>query len=896
MTTIINAADAIKYAETPLFLQCKTTQDIIIRDVPSIATATIREKLGYETDSSGNGFFSFKKGGSRLNDVDGNNNGNADVNDLFDLQITYLKKEKLWKITIGIEYKDVKSCEIKKLKLSIPIAVPDVFDFKVAFACQANLQCIEAMLAIDLGNTRSCALLCNDIRNITHHGGIQMHKVPLCSYMDNRISDIGVFDSYVSFSEISGVSFTRIGKEAIPVANTLRYLKGGGDFYLSSPKRYFWDNDENLNGWKVLHNGQNTIPLRKIPIAKTLASISGSDVDTLPRSAILASMLIEILEQAETYINSANFFSTSTLPKVISNVCVTFPAGWSEQERKRYNDVLQSAVDAYRAQRCNTSTPITLDVTCDEATAVLLCYIYGEIAKYSGFADTWLKAIGRTSLYNTETHARIAVIDVGGGTSDLVIVNVQNKKSETGLNLQIDKLYKDGTNKAGDLLLQKVTEQILVEKIAAGTIASNAPKNIKASYVAQFSQRLNTLSTDVRVKQLTRRFWFPLAIDFITKINHGESVMGLPDSFSLLLEIIKDYPEWTGNNINEDLREITITDADRRLFDKIVITTFRETANLFGSAIYAFDADIVILSGKTTETEQVSQVFQKYCYLPDSRFITMWNYMIGDWCSVADAGKINDSKYTTAIGAVLYDIVNHNFPIQSLEASIHTQNAQGLNDGNCLWGIANNGYFFASDAILKPDCNENWISFSGRPKLIARRRFGVDASEIAISYELRFKPFKQRVQEWKQLYQNYLASKAENFVIKCDDIDAEDFLIEIKNDKPLKTPKVAVTVGFNDTDDTKTSLAIIAVDGLYEDGTPVSKDDILLRQKPQDRLPDGNINVKLLLQTDSNSRATISIAEVNGKYSDGALVNKEDLEIRIRTSSEDLFWLDSGKI
>ena len=72
--------------------------------------------------------------------------------------------------------------------------------------------------------------------------------------------------------------------------------------------------------------------------------------------------------------------------------------------------------------------------------------------------------------------------------------------------------------------------------------------------------------------------------------------------------------------------------------------------------------------------------------------------------------------------------------------------------------------------------------------------------------------------------------------------------------------------------------------------------DILLRQKPQDRLPDGNINVKLLLQTDSNSRATISIAEVNGKYSDGALVNKEDLEIRIRTSSEDLFWLDSGKI
>ena len=891
MATIINVADAIKYADTPLFLQCKTTQDIIIRDVPSIDAATISEKLGYETDKSGNAFYSVTRGESYFE-------GNA-VNDLYDLQIAYLKKEKQWKITIGIEHKDVNSCRIKKLRLAIPLAIPEVFDFKIQFSCQAGLQCIEAMLAIDLGNTRSCALLCDDIRNITHHGGIQIHKVPLYSYTDSKTSDIGVFDSYVSFSKIAGVSFTRIGKEAIPVANTLRGLKESGDFYLSSPKRYFWDSDENLNGWKVLNNGKSAISLSDMPVAKMLASMFGTtDIDTLPRSAILASMLVEILEQAETYINSSHFFSVSALPKVISHVCVTFPAGWSEQERRKYRDVLQAAVNVYQSQRCNTSAQITLDVTCDEATAVLLCYIYGEISKYSGFADTWLSAIGRTSLYNSaETHARIAVIDVGGGTSDLAIVNVQNKKSETGLNLQIDKLYKDGTNKAGDLLLQKVTEQILVEKIAAGTIASNAPKNVKASYSSQFSQRLNTLSADARVKQLTRRFWFPLAIEFISRVNHGESKIGLPDSFSLLLEIIKDHPDWTGNNVNEDLSEITITDADKRLFEKIVTTTFRDTAKLFGAAIYAFDADIVILSGKTTETKQVSQVFQKYCYLPDNRFIPMWNYMIGDWCTVADAGKINDSKYTTAIGAVLYDVANHNFPIQSLEASIHTQNAQGLNDGNCLWGIANNGYFFASDAILKPGCNENWVAFSGHPKLIARRRFDVDATEVSISYELRFKPFKRRVQEWNQLCQNYSAYMTEHFVIKCDDnIPAGEFLIARKSTKSLKTPKVTVTVGFNDADDTRTSISIIAVDGLYEDGTPVSKDDIILCQKPKDRLPNGNINVKLLLQTDSQARATISIAEVNGKYMDGALVAKDDLEIRIRTSGEDLFWLDSGKI
>ena len=895
MATIINATDVMKYAETPLLLQCKTTQDIIIRDVPPVDASFIKKQLGYDTDEKGNAFCSFERGKSIIE-----NDTEKESNDLYDLQVSYLKKERQWKITIGIEYKDVSSCRIKNLKLAIPIAVPEVLNFKIKFACQAGMQCIEALLAIDLGNTRSCALLCDDIRNITHHGGLQIHKVPLYSYTDSKTSDVGVFDSFISFSKIAGVSFTRVGKEAIPVANTLRGLKDSGDFYLSSPKRYFWDNDENLNGWKVLDNEKNTIPLSVLPVAQMLAPMFGTtDVDNLPRSAILASMLVEIMEQAETYINSSNFYSITALPKVISHVCVTFPAGWSDQERKKYQRVLQSAVNVYQSQRCNKTSQITLDVTCDEATAVLLCYIYGEIAKYSGFADSWLRAIGRTSLYDTsETHARIAVIDVGGGTSDLAIVNVQNKQSETGLNLQIDKLYKDGTNKAGDLLLQKITEQILVEKISTGTISSNAPKNIKSSYVSQFSQRLNALSTDARVKQLTRRFWFPLAIDFISGINHGESKIDLPDSFSLLLEIIKDHPEWTRNNVNEDLNEITITDADKRLFSKIVTTTFRDTALLFGAAIYAFDADLVILSGKTTETQQVSQVFQKYCYLPDSRFIPMWNYYIGDWCTIADAGKINDSKYTTAIGAVLYDVVNQHFPIQTLEASIRTQNAQGLNDGNCLWGIANNGYFFASDAILKPGCNESWVSFSGHPKFLARRRFEVDATEVSISYELRLKPFKKRVHEWIQLYKNYSSYMAELFETKCDDkrIDAEDFLIVRKNQKTLKNPKIIVSIGFNEADDSQTTLAITAVEGLYDDGTPVSKDDLLLYQKPQNRFLNSNINVKLLLQTDSHARATISITDVNGKYADGALVNKEDLEIRIRTSGEDLFWLDSGKI
>lgn len=169
MAIIINASDVSKYEQAPLFLQCKTTQEIIILNVPPVSAATLTEQLGYQVDESGNAYFSAERGKSYF---DG-----EQVNVLLDLMLSYYKKEKQWKILIGIEHDDVNTCRIKDQEIILQVAVPEVVNFKIQFSCQAGVQYIESMLAIDLGNTRSCALLCNDIRNITHHSGMQIHKV-----------------------------------------------------------------------------------------------------------------------------------------------------------------------------------------------------------------------------------------------------------------------------------------------------------------------------------------------------------------------------------------------------------------------------------------------------------------------------------------------------------------------------------------------------------------------------------------------------------------------------------------------------------------------------------------------------------------------------------------------
>ena len=901
MAVILTAAEAAKYKNSVFYLQCKPLQEIVIRcdqNIPRFDTSAVAEALGYSVDTSGNISASFHRGES------GHYEGEEFiVNELYDLDIVYQAQTHSWHLTVAIDNADREElCQIKNLKLAVPIFLSEITDFVMRFACHACQSCIESMLAIDLGNTRSCMLLCEDVRNTTHASGIQLHKVPLISYTDNKVSDVGVFDSFVSFSEVAGTSFTRIGKEAIPVANNLRGSRESGDFYLSSPKRYYWDDDDNLNGWKAWGKHNQAKSLEALPMARKLSEcFPQTEAATMPRSSVLAGMFMEILEQTEAFINNSESYAVNKLPKLLTHVCVTYPSGWSIAEQERYQVVLEKALKLYASQRCGNKKDITLDVSCDEASAVLLCYIYGEISKYSGKVDSWLEAVGRTDSLGGGTHARIAVIDVGGGTSDLAIVNLQNmNRSSSNCHLRMDKLYKDGTNKAGDLMLRNVVKRILLPRVAEGIVSKDAPKEARNRFIERFGGFLNNLTGDARVKQLSRRFWFPLAIDFLQAVNSGKRDIHLPDALSLLVEILKDHAEDSiRNNLDDSFGSISIESDDKAAVRKIVTQTFRETAKLFGAAIYAFDADIVILSGKTTENSEVARIFQKYCYLPKSRFIPMWNYMIGDWCTVADAGRISDSKYTTAIGASLYSIINQHYPIQNIDAMIETGNVSGINDGNCYWGIANNGNFDAEDAVMYPGRSECWIPFSGHPKLLARRRFNVDSSEIAISYELRLKPFKQQQFEWKKKLERYSYDMMRSFAVEFVDVQlAEGSYLLVRKDtgRELRSTQIKVVLGRDLADDSHTAVIVREVEGLFKDGSRVTADDIRLYLKPRERELQNSIDVKLQLYSDVYGRADITVEEVNGKYSDGALVTPDDLELRIKTSDEGLFWLDSGKI
>jgi hypothetical protein len=904
METIFSANQILQYTEAPLVLPWRRVQTIVIRDEPWFDPAEFQATYPFYTlESDGSLVFSVQPGELADDDVV--------VNELYGLRMRYFRSGKgrerggQWRITIELvpQVLEKDFCRTMDVDVVIPqIAVSHDTGFllQCRFKALGEAQFVESLLAIDIGNTRSSALLCEDVSNVTHHNCMKLQKLPLFSYTDHCVHDVGVFDSYLSLSRGEMISFARVGNEAFTVSRILRESPNAGDFFLSSPKRYFWDGDPNAHGWKVLTANNLSTSLSACPVAEKIAFRMGQggeeDPAKLSRASMLSAMLLELLEQAEEYLNSESSLAGQVnLPRVISHVCVTYPAGWSEEERLQYKAILQKALDVYQSMRCGAYPPIALDVDCDEATAVLLCFLYGEIGKYSGHVDTWLRTVGRVPKGGGGTQLRVAVIDVGGGTSDLAVINVQNGAHAGMLDLQIDNLYKDGTSEAGDLLLQRVVENILVKKLARATISVSAPRSICESYVEQFERRLNSLvSSDYVVRMLTRSFWFPLAIRFVNAVNKGRDHVELPDTHRVLLEVLRKHSEWSDDNIVSSMESLEVTDEDRTLLGREIVKTFRRTAKLFGAAISAFDADLVVLSGKTTEIPQVQRIFKQFCYLPERRFVPMWNYYIGDWCSIADGGVIMDSKYTTVLGAILCDVLNNNFPIQAMEGAVEIRNCLGEGERKSLWGILSNGDFSVNDAILRPGRSECRITMQGgRTKLLGHRRFAVEDSEVAVNYELRMKPLERRRQEWKALCaansqrrQLFVVTFGENV-----DLEPDEFLI-LWDSQRRPDSEVSVQIALDDATDSGVRYVLRNIMGLCDDGRSVTRNDLQLRLRPDGKNVRGNVEVNLRLAVDGK----IVVDDVRGVYENGAPVYKDDLEIRVRTSTEETFWLDSGRI
>jgi hypothetical protein len=628
---------------------------------------------------------------------------------------------------------------------------------------------IRAGLVVDLGNTRSFAVCIDNLDHKPETYKLDFESYKLKHILDEDEFEQGIFDSFMILKSPidhndkinNKLSFVQLGNssDAIDIQRKLpgliSELGRKGDVTLSSPKRYFWQNDPNISPWYMYQYNDFEETDKIEPLSTLLAKyLEDNKNDNISRSSMLSAFIVELLERAERQLNNPLFFKESGINKLrrITDITITYPAAWSHLERDLYKSVLEKGIYHFCLIR---GLPIPkLNVSCDEASAVLLSYVYGEIRKFGNIGENWIEFIGRANNLTAKSlpDARIAVIDIGGGSSDLIIADIKDAIPGAGTRIKIDRLHQDGVNIAGDEFLKQALAQMIIPAIAE-SICTN-PDEI--GRIAEAIMELINSPEFKKNKEVTpRQLWFPLAIKFITELlknlntnrklfhldlSDGKALGGSYKNFENMVNR-KLIEMGNGDFFKTSEMTFSFKENKNRLLT-VSKTVFEPIARRFGAAVAAFDCDLVLIAGKTIDFQSIREVFLDNIPIPEDKIKLLNDYHIGRGITslANNRGHISDPKITTVLGASIYTLAEQG----ALNAfSIETNVAVGINEMNSYWGVVSGHSlrFRNSEAIFSKDKPDNGnIDLIGKEVFIARRRFAWERQDAEIVYELRIKP------------------------------------------------------------------------------------------------------------------------------------------------------------
>lgn len=379
----------------------------------------------------------------------------------------------------------------------------------------ADEDTIPVDLVLDIGNSRTCGVLFErgeftksmmlDIRNLS-----QPHLTsdrPFDMRFAFRKADFGN-DIYLPGDFFTWKSFVRVGEEAQKlVYRSLEEegLKARTTNY-SSPKRYLWDEKKYDGKWEFLitEDDPSNVALASnifVPIMSDLFDASGNYIGNssdenieytdgntcYSRSSLMTFVLIEVFQQAITFINSPKFrekHGDIDCKRVLKNVVLTCPTAMPIKEQIKLR---QCAVDAFDAiMKCTKVEPVNIEPnvnklkvldkyapvehrtwTYDEASCCQLVYLYAESEKYRGEMGRFFDMKGhvRPELVADGYEGKvltIASVDIGAGTTDVMIcsyaLNGKGNNNITPIPLWWDSYYL-----AGDDILRNIIQNVIIE-------------------------------------------------------------------------------------------------------------------------------------------------------------------------------------------------------------------------------------------------------------------------------------------------------------------------------------------------------------------------------------------------------------------------------------------------
>jgi hypothetical protein len=560
----------------------------------------------------------------------------------------------------------------------------------------------DAHLFIDIGNSRTCGIVAETltgrkpgagnfeklaIRNYYRPYEVFSEPFPTTLAFIPSPFDAG-FNPDMDWSpNFRILSPLRVGHAVVAATAGVYTEPTPGPCSMSSPKRYLWSTDPVEAPWYfAMTDTSGASCLLKGDLLQTMDE-AGEPKDwaqrlvplepRYPRSSMMTFFMVEILGHVMSQINSVSYRNSKKHPgnrRMLKSVVVTTPNGMVPIERDIYRKRIEAAIEFYWQFHglAQDDRPRVYVGDYDEATCAQLVYLYSSIQdKFMGDGDSFFEHFGRRR--SAGGHAgrfpsmRIAGIDIGGGTSDLMICDHMDTVPGPMTFLNSRALFQEGISVAGDELVRRIVSELILPQVVANSLHVFG-REITMDTVREIFGPVppdRTPGFKLQRRALIDELLVPMAYRFLEHARNTDEDVEISVPFQDMFRTQPSYRilEFLGECIAKVSGEPFVNVAfdgslwriNRNKTNKAVMTTLAPVLRIFSQVIEQYGCDLVVLAGRVAALPVVRDMMVAYCPTPPSRVISLAGFPAGSWYPFdVKQGRIHDAKTTVAVGAALW--------------------------------------------------------------------------------------------------------------------------------------------------------------------------------------------------------------------------------------------------
>ena len=478
-----------------------------------------------------------------------------------------------------------------------------------------------------------------------------------------------------------------IGPVAKKVLSSLD-VEGGGLAFLSSPKRYVWDDEAaGANGkthwtmsrqeWRSEKNSKSRLrPLRGEILRFMPNADADWSMDSWPfltegehevradhsRADALVWVALSILEHANKQIQSEAWRKNNQpfLRRELGDILLTYPAGWTEAEIDVFREKWDKARDIFAMSRMENPKEayekgdlpdVALEL--DEAVAPQLAIVFSEMHHMRDYGENWIELYGRKR--GDKETVRVMTIDIGGGTTDTSVVEYSDDLPGVGVDLSANLMFKDSTTIAGDRLVKDIVERVMLPMLGEKFAGDKDQKDL---YERFFFTRANRDGERAKWSVISRTVIIPMIHHWLRNFSADDvsAVDWRPLAAGASAEQIEQLNNMArAAGLSEGLLDANESvQPDVSMIRKTIQDWFTHIADAHARYLAIFECDLVILTGKPSELPQIRELLEKRLPIFPDRILSAKGYFAGDWLPLSKDGRIADAKLVTAFGTAVF--------------------------------------------------------------------------------------------------------------------------------------------------------------------------------------------------------------------------------------------------